>query len=215
VRWDAPGEERISPTDFIPLAEETGLIVPLGQWVMDEACNQMCRWLDAGLDIGTISVNLSARQLSAGSFPSSVSHAIRRNGLTPGALSFEITESVLMEDVEFSIESLVGLRALGVRLAVDDFGTGYSSLAYLKRLPLDSLKIDRAFVDGLGTDPNDSAIVAAVVALAGALGLSVTAEGVETERQLEELRNLGCDWAQGYLFSKPLSAEDFERFIQR
>jgi diguanylate cyclase (GGDEF)-like protein len=215
VRWDAPGQARISPTEFIPLAEETGLIVPLGQWVLDEACDQLRQWHDAGLDVGNISVNLSARQLSAGSFSSSVSDAIRRNGLTPEALSFEITESVLMEDVEFSIESLVGLKALGVRLAVDDFGTGYSSLAYLKRLPLHSLKIDRAFVDGLGTDPNDSAIVAAVVALAGALGLSVTAEGVETERQLEELRRLGCERAQGYLFSKPLSASDFETFIRR
>jgi len=120
-----------------------------------------------------------------------------------------------MEDVEFSIESLVGLKALGVRLAVDDFGTGYSSLAYLKRLPLDTVKIDRAFVDGLGTDPNDSAIVAAVVGVARALGLSVTAEGVETARQLEELRRLGCDYAQGYWFSEPIAAAEFERFISQ
>ncbi|MBV8162107.1 MAG: bifunctional diguanylate cyclase/phosphodiesterase, partial [Acidimicrobiia bacterium] len=215
VRWDVPGEARVSPTEFIPLAEETGLIVPLGQWVLDEACDQLRRWQDAGLDAGTLSVNLSARQLSAGSFAASVSDAIRRNRLRPGTVSFEITESVLMDDVELSIESLVGLKGLGVSLAVDDFGTGYSSLAYLKRLPLDTLKIDRAFVDGLGTDRNDSAIVAAVVAVARALGLSVTAEGVETDIQLEELRRLGCDRAQGYLFAKPLSAEDFARFITR
>jgi diguanylate cyclase (GGDEF)-like protein/PAS domain S-box-containing protein len=215
VRWDAPGQERVSPTDFIPLAEETGLIVALGQLVLDKACDQLRLWHDAGLDVGTISVNVSAKQLSAGSFSASVSQAMRRNGLSPGALSFEITESVLMEDVEFSIESLVGLKALGVRLAVDDFGTGYSSLAYLKRLPLDTLKIDRAFVDGLGTDPNDSAIVAAIVALAGALGLKVVAEGVETDRQMEELRRLGCDRAQGYRFAKPLSAADFEEFTRR
>jgi EAL domain-containing protein (putative c-di-GMP-specific phosphodiesterase class I) len=215
VRWDPPGEERISPTEFIPLAEETGLIVQLGQWVLEQACEQLSRWQESGLDLDTLSVNLSARQLSSGRFASAVSQAMQRHGLTPGRVSFEITESVLMDDVEFSIESLVGLKALGVRLAVDDFGTGYSSLAYLKRLPLDTLKIDRAFVDGLGTDPNDSAIVAAVVAVAGALGLSVTAEGVETEQQLEELRRLGCDSAQGYWFSKPLSAEDFEQFIQQ
>jgi diguanylate cyclase (GGDEF)-like protein/PAS domain S-box-containing protein len=213
VRWDVPGESRVSPTDFIPLAEETGLIVPLGQWVLEQACDQLRRWRQAGLDLGTLSVNLSARQLSAGSFATSVNHAIRRNGLMPSSLSFEITESVLMEDVEFSIESLVGLKGLGVRLAVDDFGTGYSSLAYLKRLPLDSLKIDRAFVDGLGTDPNDSAIVAAIVAMAGALGLAVTAEGVETDRQLEELRRLGCGYAQGFRFSRPLPADEFAQFV--
>ena len=214
VRWDVPGEGRVPPSEFIPLAEETGLIVSLGQLVLDQACDQLGRWRAEGIDPGVLSVNLSARQLLAGSFGASVDAAIRRNGLRPGALSFEITESVLMDDVELSIESLVGLKALGVHLAVDDFGTGYSSLAYLKRLPLDNLKIDRAFVDGLGTDPNDSAIVAAVVAVAGALGLSVTAEGVESDVQWEELRRLGCDCAQGYRFSQPLAAEEFLEFIR-
>jgi EAL domain-containing protein (putative c-di-GMP-specific phosphodiesterase class I) len=214
VRWDVPGGERMSPTEFIPLAEETGLIVPLGQWVFDEACAQLGRWRDEGLAVETMSVNLSARQLASGSFAAGVSSAIERNDIRPSWLSFEITESVLMEDVEFSIESLVGLKALGVRLAVDDFGTGYSSLAYLKRLPLDSLKIDRAFVDGLGTAPNDSAIVAAVIAMAGALGLSVTAEGVETTQQLDELRRLECGYGQGYLFARPLSPADFAALLR-
>jgi len=215
VRWDIPGEHRVSPNEFIPLAEETGLIVPLGQWVLDHSCNQLRQWRDEGLDVGALSVNVSARQLTAGSFAESVSDAIRRNRLPSGSLTFEITETVLMEDVDLSIESLVGLKALGARLAVDDFGTGYSSLAYLKRLPLDTLKIDRAFVDGLGTDPNDSAIVAAIVGVARALGLAVTAEGVETDVQWEELRRLGCDYAQGFRFSRPLPAEEFVQFIRR
>jgi diguanylate cyclase (GGDEF)-like protein/PAS domain S-box-containing protein len=214
VRWDVPGEQRVSPTEFIPLAEETGLIVPLGQWVLDDACDQLRQWQEAGLDPGTVSVNVSARQLSAGSFATSVSDAIRRNRLKPGSLSFEITETVLMEDIERAIEALVGLKALGVHVAVDDFGTGYSSLAYLKRLPLDTLKIDRAFVDGLGTDPNDSAIVAAVVAVARALGLAVTAEGVETDVQLAELRRLECDYAQGFRFSRPIPPDEFVSFIR-
>jgi EAL domain-containing protein (putative c-di-GMP-specific phosphodiesterase class I) len=182
--------------------------------VLDQACDQLRRWHDQGVDVGTLSVNVSARQLTAGSFAESVSDAIGRNQLSAGSLSFEITESVLMEDLDLSIESLVGLKALGVRLAVDDFGTGYSSLAYLKRLPIDTLKIDRAFVDGLGTDPNDSAIVTAVVGVARALGLAVTAEGVETDIQFEELRRLGCDYAQGFRFSRPIPADDFVRFIQ-
>jgi EAL domain-containing protein (putative c-di-GMP-specific phosphodiesterase class I) len=210
VRWDVPGQQRVSPDEFIPLAEETGLIVPLGQWVLERSCDQLRRWRDAGLAMDILSVNLSARQLSSGTFAAAVSDVIARNALDPALLSFEITESVLMEDVEFSIESLVGLKALGVRLAVDDFGTGYS-LAYLKRLPLDSLKIDRAFVDGLGTDRNDSAIVAAIVAMAGALGLGVTAEGVENDTQLEELRRLGCGLAQGFHFAKPLPPDDLAR----
>jgi diguanylate cyclase (GGDEF)-like protein/PAS domain S-box-containing protein len=214
VRWDVPGEQRVSPTEFIPLAEETGLIVPLGQWVLDHACDQLREWHEAGLDPGTVSVNVSARQLSAGSFAASVSDAIRRNRLKPGSLSFEITETVLMEDIERAIEGLVGLKALGAHVAVDDFGTGYSSLAYLKRLPLDTLKIDRAFVDGLGTDPNDSAIVTAVVAVARALGLAVTAEGVETDVQLAELRRLECDYAQGFRFSRPIPPDEFVAFIQ-
>ena len=135
VRWDPPGGERVPPIDFIPLAEETGLIVPLGAWVLDQACDQLGRWRAEGLPIETVSVNLSARQLSAESFLPAVRDAMGRNGLDPSSITFEITESVLMEDVEFSIESLVGLKALGVSVAVDDFGTGYSSLAYLKRLP--------------------------------------------------------------------------------
>ena len=215
VRWDPPGRGRVNPSEFIPLAEETGLILPLGAWVLARACAQLREWCDDGLGVEMLSVNVSARQLASGSFLAAVRDEIRANALDPSRVSLEITESALMEDVEFSIESLVALKALGVGLAVDDFGTGYSSLAYLKRLPLDGLKVDRAFVDGIGVDPNDSAIVAAVVAMAGALGLEVTAEGVETEQQLNGLRALGCQLAQGFRFSPPLSAEGFSAFVRR
>jgi diguanylate cyclase (GGDEF)-like protein/PAS domain S-box-containing protein len=215
VRWDPPGRGRVSPNEFIPLAEDTGLILPLGAWVLAQACAQLREWCDEGLGVEMLSVNVSARQLASGSFLAAVRDEIRGNDLDPSRVSLEITESALMEDVEFSIESLVALKALGVGLAVDDFGTGYSSLAYLKRLPLDSLKVDRAFVDGIGVDPNDSAIVAAVVAMAGALGLEVTAEGVETEQQLDGLRALGCQFAQGFRFSPPLSADSFSAFVRR
>jgi diguanylate cyclase (GGDEF)-like protein/PAS domain S-box-containing protein len=202
VRWNHPERGVVSPTEFITLAEETGLVVPLGRWVLEEACRQADVWRRARDDVSfTISVNLSARQLVRTELITEVEDALRASGVPPAMICLEITESVLMDDVEVSLGAIRALKNLGVRLSIDDFGTGYSSLGYLKRLPVDTVKVDRSFVDGLGTDPEDSAIVAAVVNLGHTLGLTVVAEGVETDEQLAELVALGCDQAQGFLFS--------------
>jgi EAL domain-containing protein (putative c-di-GMP-specific phosphodiesterase class I) len=183
--------------------------MPIGAWVLEEACAQTARWLGAHPEATGfgISVNLSARQLLLPDLVDQVVDVLRRTRLDASHLTLEITETVLMEDVDFSIERLHGIRELGVRLAVDDFGTGYSSLSYLKRLPVDTLKIDRSFVDGLGTDQHDSSIVAAVVALAEALDLVSLAEGVETRLQVAELRSLGCQFAQGFHYARPVRAD--------
>jgi EAL domain-containing protein (putative c-di-GMP-specific phosphodiesterase class I) len=215
VRWDHPERGRISPGEFIPLAEETGLILRIGEWVMRNALVQAQEWRrrrGAFADL-SISLNLSARQLMAPELIDTVADAIALSGIDPTAVHMEITESVLMEDVEFSIETLLGLRSLGVRLEVDDFGTGYSSLSYLKQLPIDTLKVDRSFVDGLGREADDSSIVAAIIALGRALGLRVLGEGVETEEQLRELRALGCDFAQGYHFARPMAPAELESLV--
>jgi diguanylate cyclase (GGDEF)-like protein len=217
LRWRHPDQGVISPADFIPLAEETGLIVPIGEWVLKESLRQADEWRrthPAAANLG-ISVNLSARQLLVPSLIDVVAGAIGESRIDPSSVHLELTESVLMDDVDLSIESLLGLRYLKVGLSVDDFGTGYSSLSYLKRLPIDTLKIDRSFVDGLGTEAHDSAIVGAVVALGHALGLTVVAEGVETVEQLAELRALGCDQAQGYLFSPPVEAHVISELLAR
>jgi diguanylate cyclase (GGDEF)-like protein/PAS domain S-box-containing protein len=209
VRWEHPEQGEILPDAFIPLAEEAGLIMPIGAWVLEEACAQTARWLAAHPEASGfgISVNLSARQLLLPDLVDQVVDVLGRTRLDASHLTLEITETVLMEDVDFSIERLHGIRELGVRLAVDDFGTGYSSLSYLKRLPVDTLKIDRSFVDGLGTDQHDSSIVAAVVALAEALDLVSLAEGVETRLQVAELRSLGCRFAQGFHYARPVRAD--------
>ncbi|MDQ1374837.1 MAG: hypothetical protein QOJ09_2175, partial [Actinomycetota bacterium] len=206
VRWQHPDFGEILPDQFIPLAEEAGLITSIGAWVLEEACAQTARWVREHPEAAhfSISVNLSARQLLLPDLVDNVVDVLRRARLDASHLTIEITESVLMEDVDFSIERLHGLKELGVRLAVDDFGTGYSSLSYLKQLPLDTLKVDRSFVDGLGTDPHDSSIVAAVVALADALGLVALAEGVETRLHVAELRSLGCQLAQGFHYGRPM-----------
>jgi EAL domain-containing protein (putative c-di-GMP-specific phosphodiesterase class I) len=209
VRWQHPERGMVSPADFIPLAEESGLILPLGRWVLNEACRQLATWRGSGQSKLRATVNLSARQFADPNLVQVVSEALSQAGLPADALWLEITESVLMEEVETTAQTLRGLKSLGVHLSVDDFGTGYSSLNYLKRFPVDTLKIDRSFVDGLGTDAEDSAIVAAVVSLARALNLSVVAEGVERVGQLQELRRLGCDAAQGFLLGRPVPAEDF------
>jgi len=213
VRWQHPERGLVAPDAFIDLAEETGLIVPLGAWVLEGACRQLMEWRASGQvsDTFTMAINLSARQLAQADLVGQVAAALERTGVPPERVCLEITESVLM--AETTIEAIDALRALGVYLSIDDFGTGYSSLGYLRRFPVDSVKVDRSFVDGLGTESEDSAIVAAVVGLGHALGLSVVAEGVETERQLAELVALGCDRAQGFFFSTPQPAEGFESVV--
>jgi EAL domain-containing protein (putative c-di-GMP-specific phosphodiesterase class I) len=210
LRWEHPERGLLGPAEFLPVAEETGLIVSIGAWVIHEVCRQAARWIAVAPPetppLG-VSVNLSARQLAHPDLVATVAEALALTGLPPHLLVLEITESVLMTDRDLAVTILHALRSLGVRLSIDDFGTGQSSLGYLKSLPVDSLKIDRSFVDGLGSDPDDSAIVAAVVHMGHALGLTVTAEGIETPRQLSELRALGCDLGQGFYFARPQPGE--------
>jgi diguanylate cyclase (GGDEF)-like protein/PAS domain S-box-containing protein len=204
LRWQHPTRGLVSPADFVPLAEQTGLIVPIGRWVLREACSQALSWSsnDAG-PAPLVSVNLSGRQFQDAALIDDVAQTLRSTGLAPERLKLEITESVAMESGAGTIQTLQALKMLGVQLAIDDFGTGYSSLAYLKRFPVDTLKIDRAFVNGVGTDEQDTAIVRSIIALAKTLNLSVTAEGIETADQAQQLGLLECDEAQGYYFARP------------
>ncbi|KAB2919739.1 MAG: EAL domain-containing protein, partial [Dechloromonas sp.] len=205
VRWLHPSDGMISPDRFIPVAEETGIIVEIGEWVLLNACREMKRWIDTGLPPLRIAVNVSARQLRRRDFCETVAGVLAESGLPPELLELEITESSVMENPREAIVILESLGRMGVTLAIDDFGTGYSSLAYLKLFPIDHLKIDRSFVADIEHDLNDRAIAFGTIALAHSLGLKVIAEGVETDDQLELLRSNGCDEVQGYLFSKPLS----------
>jgi len=212
LRWRHPKRGLVLPIKFIPIAENAGLIEPLGAWVLDEACRQAAAWKAAGLEGVTMAVNLSAHQLRSSNLVELVRAALDHHGLGQGDLELEVTESVAMADPERAIGQLKALRALGVKLAIDDFGTGYSSLAYLKHLPLDTLKLDRSFVNDIETDANDAAICAATVALAHTLGLEVVAEGVETRAQQRYLTHIHrCDKLQGYLFGKPQPADELSR----
>jgi diguanylate cyclase (GGDEF)-like protein/PAS domain S-box-containing protein len=207
VRWLHPTRGLMEPADFIPVAEETGLIVPIGQWVLEEACRQVAAWrVDFPVKPAlTVSVNLSPRQFQQLTLAEQVSTVLRKTGLAPAALKLEITEGAIMRDVEATIKTLEQLKELGVKIAIDDFGTGYSSLAYLKRLPLDILKIDRSFIKGIGHDPEDTAIVRAIISMAKSLNLSVTGEGIETAEQATLLRGWACELGQGYFFGRPLN----------
>lgn len=206
VRWQHPDLGLVSPGQFISLAEETGIIVDIGAWVLHEACRQMAAWDAAGFKVPQVAVNLSARQIDRDQIVSTTDEALSKAGIGADRLELEVTESMIMRDPEQALGVLGGLRVLGVALAIDDFGTGYSSLTYLRRLPLDRLKIDQSFVHDIGLDPNGEAIVRAVIALARSLGLRTVAEGIETQAQADFLAAEGCDIGQGYLFDKPLPA---------
>lgn len=212
VRWRPPGEALVPPARFIPLAEETGLIEPLGNWVLRTACAQAKAWLDAGLPL-LLAVNLSARQFQRQDIPQQVRTALADTGLPAQHLELEITESTLMEQGGQALDVLMALKRLGVRLAIDDFGTGYSSLAYLKRFPIDKLKIDQSFVRDIPNDSGDMEIAAAIIAMARSLRLAVLAEGVETREQLDFLRGQGCDAYQGFLFGHPVPGDAFATLL--
>ncbi len=211
LRWLHPQRGLLAPGAFITLAEDSGLIVPIGQWVLRAACRQVRAWRDAGLQVPRCAINLSARQFVNDTLVDEVGDALAEQGLEPAALEVEITESVLMSDPQRANRTLQGLHALGVHIAIDDFGTGYSSLAYLKRFPAQTVKIDRSFVKGLPQDRDDAAITQAVIAMAHSLGLDVVAEGVETQAQLDFLRQLGCDEAQGYFIGRPMPAAQLQQ----
>lgn len=214
IRWIDAQNNILLPGAFIPLAEETGLIVPIGQWVLHTACRQNKAWQNEGFPPIYVSVNISAAQFKQPSFPGVVDEVLRESGLDPGYLELELTESILMDTTESSIETLKQLKSMGVRISIDDFGTGYSSLSYLKRFPIDTLKIDRSFVRDVTTDQDDKAIINAIIALAKSLKLNVIAEGVETLEQLECMRKQGSDGLQGYLFSPPIPKDSLAQILK-
>ncbi|MEA2620814.1 MAG: hypothetical protein QOC97_1587, partial [Chloroflexota bacterium] len=214
VRWVHPERGLVSPADFIPLAEETGLIVPLGRWVLAEACRAAVRLDDTGGSAPSMSVNLSARQLQQPELVAEVKAILRETGLEPGRLTLEITESAMMRDTEVIAARLRKLREIGIRIAIDDFGTGYSALNYLRQLPVDVVKIDRSFVIGIVADPAQRALVAAIIDLGHVLGLHLVAEGVETEAQRLELEDLGCDLGQGFLWARPLELPTLLAYLE-
>lgn len=214
IRWPHPQLGLLPPARFIPLAEQTGLIVPIGEWVMREACRQLGRWKAAGLPAVRVAVNVSARQFRSGDLADTVARVLAEHPTGEGQLELEFTEGILMEQTEATVAILAQLRGMGVRMSVDDFGTGYSSLAYLRRFPLDALKLDRSFVADIDSDADNQAIARAVISLGHSLRLEVIAEGVETTAQLELLRAQGCDQAQGFLFARPAPAGEISRQIE-
>jgi diguanylate cyclase (GGDEF)-like protein len=214
IRWNHPEMGLIPPSEFIPLAEETGLIVPIGEWVLRTVCSQVRNWRDTGSEMLPVAVNLSACQLRQTMLRQVVGRILDESGIGPEWLELELTESVIMDDIQTSSTVLRDLKKMGVRISMDDFGTGYSSLSLLKRLPLDTLKIDRSFVRDITTDSDDAAIVDAIILLAHSLRLRVIAEGVETREQLDFLRSRGCDEVQGYLYSRPMPVAEIECWLR-
>jgi PAS domain S-box/diguanylate cyclase (GGDEF) domain len=214
LRWSNPELGRFVPNQFVPLIEDIGLIIQVGQWVLDSACRQLARWRRSGLPDMGVTVNISSRQLRVNGLVDAVAHAIQRYGIPPHALELEITESCLMTDVDENSQVVHALDRLGVSLALDDFGTGYSCLRYLKDLPVDTVKIDKSFIASVTTDASDASVVEAIIALAHRLGIRVIGEGVETEEQLNFIRNRGCDLAQGHFFATPLPSDQFAEWYR-
>jgi EAL domain-containing protein (putative c-di-GMP-specific phosphodiesterase class I) len=216
IRWVHPVRGLVSPVQFIPLAEESGLILPIGIWVLETACAQLKEWEKKELTRELkLAVNVSARQFRQADFVALTRNIVEQSGIDPRYLKLEMTESMVIDNVADTIEKMHQLKALGLTFSMDDFGTGYSSLAYLKRLPLDQLKIDQSFVRDISHDPNDAAIVQTIITMGNTLGMNVIAEGVETQEQLNFLRLHGCATYQGYLFSRPVPLADFERLLER
>jgi EAL domain-containing protein (putative c-di-GMP-specific phosphodiesterase class I) len=214
LRWTNPDLGEVSPARFIPVAEDCGLIVPIGAWVLEQACRQAQVWRHAGLPALTMSVNLSALQFRRANLVEMVEGALARSGLPAACLELELTESILLQDVGKTLDTVKRLKSLGVRLAIDDFGTGYSSLSYLRRFAVDRLKIDRSFVNEVTRDPDHAAIVRAIIQLAKSLRLGLIAEGVETAEQLAFLCDAGCPEVQGYLFSRARPAGEVEALLR-
>ena len=216
IRWVHPERGLVVPDDFIPLAEETGLIRPIGQWVLETACAQLRAWQENTLTRDLVlSVNVSAKQFHQSDFVEQVKSVLQRHSVSPNLLKLELTEGMLLENVSDIVSTMNALNEIGVRFSLDDFGTGYSSLQYLKQLPLDQLKIDRSFVRDLADDHSDRAIVRTIIAMAQSLNLDVIAEGVETEAQLSLLKSKGCSNFQGFLFGTPVPIEQFELLLKR
>jgi EAL domain-containing protein (putative c-di-GMP-specific phosphodiesterase class I) len=203
----------VPPLEFVPLAEETGLIQAIGRWVLGEACREAVSWNGRGVPI-SIGVNVSPEQLKRATFSEDVALALAKSGLRPDLLTLELTESLVLLDTETTMARLAELKELGVKLAIDDFGTGYASLSYLRKFPLDILKVDRSFVSGIGKDPGASALGCAIVRLGHTVGLSVVAEGIEEKKQADVLRGSGCELGQGYYFGRPVHALGFLQFLE-
>ncbi|MGB7519562.1 MAG: EAL domain-containing protein, partial [Spirulinaceae cyanobacterium] len=213
LRWHHPELGSISPTEFIPIAEETGWIIPIGEWVLKKACQQLQKWTE---EVGSfrVAVNLSARQFSQESLRETIAQILQQTDIKPEFLELEITESLLMQDIDNAIITLRELRKLGITISIDDFGTGYSSLGYLKQFPFNNLKIDRCFVRNINLDDKDIAITKAIINMAHNLNLKVIAEGVETQEELDFLREHKCDEIQGYFFSRPVPAQELSSLIR-
>lgn len=214
IRWNNPDEGLIGPNKFIPIAEEMGLILPIGEWVLREACRQNKEWLDKGYQPIRVSVNISGMQFQQKDFVDIVKNVLEDTGIESQYLELEITESIAMIDIKYIIEVLKKLKSLGVYISIDDFGTGYSSFSYLKEMSVDELKIDRTFIMDVNTNTKNMSIVKAIIHLAHELNLEVTAEGAETEEHIQFLKENNCDKVQGYYYSKPVSSEEFEKFLK-